>query len=97
MEGCHGPSTALLTRGGESGTAGIQAGSVELQCLAAATRKHLPSPEETLPGQDWSGVPNRAGLGVWALATALVAHCYSKSPSNKGDYRGCLGGGLALF
>lgn len=83
MEGCHGPSTALLTRG-ESVTAGIQAGSVETQCLAAATRKHLPSLQETLPGQDWSGVPtNRAGLGVWALATALVAHCYNKSPSNK--------------
>ncbi|TKC35930.1 hypothetical protein EI555_003965 [Monodon monoceros] len=26
-------------------------------------------------------------MGVWALATVLVVHCYSKSPSNKGDYR----------
>lgn len=45
------------------------------------------APEDTLPGQDsWNGVLSRAGLGVWALATALVVHCYSKSPSSKGDY-----------
>ena len=60
-------------------------------CLAAATWGRLPSPEDTLPGQaSWNGVLSRAGLGVWALATALVVHCYSKSPSSKGDYRDSL-------
>uniref|UniRef100_A0A9L0I5K1 ClpB family mitochondrial disaggregase n=1 Tax=Equus asinus TaxID=9793 RepID=A0A9L0I5K1_EQUAS len=82
--GRPGTSPALLTRGGAA-TGGRQGGRTETQCLAAATWGRLPIPEETLPGQDsWNGVPSRAGLGLWALATALVVHCYSKSPSNKG-------------
>ncbi|XP_014697512.3 mitochondrial disaggregase [Equus asinus] len=81
--GRPGTSPALLTRGGAA-TGGRQGGRTETQCLAAATWGRLPIPEETLPGQDsWNGVPSRAGLGLWALATALVVHCYSKSPSNK--------------
>uniref|UniRef100_A0A3Q2LFB0 ClpB family mitochondrial disaggregase n=1 Tax=Equus caballus TaxID=9796 RepID=A0A3Q2LFB0_HORSE len=81
--GRPGTSPALLTRGGAA-TGGRQGGRTETQCLAAATWGRLPIPEETLPGQDsWNGVPSRAGLGMWALATALVVHCYSKSPSNK--------------
>ncbi|XP_058401671.1 mitochondrial disaggregase isoform X3 [Diceros bicornis minor] len=81
--GRPGTSPALLTRGGTA-TGGRQGGRTETQCLAAATWGRLPNPEETLPGQDsWNGVLNRAGLGIWALATALVVHCYSKSPSNK--------------
>ncbi|XP_007112909.1 mitochondrial disaggregase isoform X3 [Physeter macrocephalus] len=81
--GRPGTSRALLTRGGEA-TGGRQRGGTETPCLAAATWGRLPSPEDTLPGQDsWNGVLNRAGMGVWALATVLVVHCYSKSPSNK--------------
>ncbi|XP_041532342.1 caseinolytic peptidase B protein homolog isoform X1 [Microtus oregoni] len=65
-------------------TGGRRGERTEISCLAAASWGHGPSPEETLPGQDsWNGVPNKAGLGMWALATALVVHCYSKSPSNK--------------
>ncbi|KAM5224537.1 mitochondrial disaggregase [Hipposideros larvatus] len=74
---------ALLTRGGAA-TRGRQRGRTETQCLAAATWGRLPSLEETLPGHDsCNGVPSRAGLGMWALATALVVHCYSKNSSNK--------------
>nr|XP_058924723.1 mitochondrial disaggregase isoform X3 [Kogia breviceps] len=81
--GRPGTSPALLTRGGEA-TGGRQRGGTETPCLATATWGRLPSPEDTLPGQDsWNGVLNRAGMGVWALATVLVVHCYSKSPSNK--------------
>ncbi|XP_059786859.1 mitochondrial disaggregase isoform X3 [Balaenoptera ricei] len=81
--GRPGTSPALLTRGGTA-TAGSQRGGTETPCLAAATWGRLPGPEDTLPGQDsWNGVLNRAGMGVWALATVLVVHCYSKSPSNK--------------
>lgn len=88
--GRGGTSPALLTGGGAA-TGGRQRGRTETPCLTAATWGRLPSPEETLPGQDsWNGVLSRAGLGVWALATALVVHCYSKSPSSKGDYRDSL-------
>ncbi|KAK2491008.1 hypothetical protein MC885_007901, partial [Smutsia gigantea] len=80
--GRPGTYPALLTRG--AATRGRQGGHTETQCLAAATWGRPPFPEEALPEQDtWSGVPGRAGMGVWALATALVVHCYSKSPSNK--------------
>nr|XP_031316123.1 caseinolytic peptidase B protein homolog isoform X2 [Camelus dromedarius] len=81
--GRPGPSPALLTRGGAA-TGGRQRGRTATPCFAAATWGHLPIPEDTLSGPDsWNGVLSRAGLGVWALATALVVHCYSKSPSNK--------------
>ncbi|ELK06779.1 Caseinolytic peptidase B protein like protein [Pteropus alecto] len=81
--GRPGTPLALLTQGGAT-TRGRQGGLTKTQCLAAAAWGCLPCPEETLPGQDsWNRVPNRAGLGMWALATALVVHCYSKSPSNK--------------
>nr|KAF6437274.1 caseinolytic mitochondrial matrix peptidase chaperone subunit B [Molossus molossus] len=83
--GRPGTSLALLTRRGAA-TGGRQGGRTETQCLAAASWGRLPGPEETFPGQYcWNGVPNRAGLGMWALATALVVHCYSKSPSNKDE------------
>uniref|UniRef100_A0A452TTH6 Caseinolytic mitochondrial matrix peptidase chaperone subunit B n=1 Tax=Ursus maritimus TaxID=29073 RepID=A0A452TTH6_URSMA len=76
-------SPVFLPREGAA-TWGRQGGRTETQCLVDATWGRLPSPEETLPGQDsWNGVPNRAGLSMWALATALVVHCYSKNPSNK--------------
>ncbi|XP_034522293.1 caseinolytic peptidase B protein homolog isoform X4 [Ailuropoda melanoleuca] len=76
-------SPVFLPREGAA-TWGRQGGRTETQCLVDATWGRLPSPEETLPGQDsWNGVPSRAGLSMWALATALVVHCYSKSPSNK--------------
>ncbi|XP_041586346.1 caseinolytic peptidase B protein homolog isoform X3 [Vulpes lagopus] len=81
--GRPGSSPAFLTGEGAA-TWGRQGGRPETQCLVAATWGRLPSPEETLLGQDsWNRVPNRAGLSMWALATALVVHCYSKSPSNK--------------
>ncbi|XP_067606322.1 mitochondrial disaggregase isoform X4 [Pseudorca crassidens] len=81
--GRPGTSPALLTREGTA-TGGRQRGGTETPCLAAATWGRIPSPEDTLPGQDsWNGALNRAGMGVWALATVLVVHCYSKSPSNK--------------
>ncbi|XP_012581025.1 PREDICTED: caseinolytic peptidase B protein homolog isoform X1 [Condylura cristata] len=83
VEGCPGISSTLLI-GGRAATGGHQGGRTETPCQAASTWGHLPSPEETLPGHDsWNGVPNRAGVGMWALAMALVVHCYSKSPSNK--------------
>uniref|UniRef100_A0A8C7EVX4 Mitochondrial disaggregase n=1 Tax=Neovison vison TaxID=452646 RepID=A0A8C7EVX4_NEOVI len=76
-------SPAFLPHEGAA-TWGRQGGLTETSCLVAATSGRLPSPEETLPGQDsWNGVPSRAGLSIWALATALVVHCYSKNPSNK--------------
>ena len=91
--GRPGTSPALLTRGGTA-TGGSQRGGTETPCLAAATWGRLPGPEDTLPGQDsWNGVLIRTGMGVWALATVLVVHCYSKSPSNKGDYRDSMGCG----
>uniref|UniRef100_A0A8C0T8R3 Caseinolytic mitochondrial matrix peptidase chaperone subunit B n=1 Tax=Canis lupus familiaris TaxID=9615 RepID=A0A8C0T8R3_CANLF len=81
--GRPGSSPAFLTGEGAA-TWGRQGGRPDTQSLEASTWGRLPSPEETLPGQDsWNGVPNRAGLSMWALATALVVHCYSKSPSNK--------------
>ena len=59
----------------------------EIPYLTAASSESGPSSEEILPGQDsWNGVPNKTGLGMWALAMALVVQCYSKNPSNKGDY-----------
>ncbi|KAM7084940.1 mitochondrial disaggregase isoform 7-T7 [Molossus nigricans] len=83
--GRPGTSLALLTRR-RAATGGRQGGRTETQCLAAASWGRLPGPEETFPGQYcWNGVPNTAGLGMWALATALVVHCYSKSPSNKDE------------
>lgn len=88
--GRPGTYPALFTGGAATG--GRQKGHTETQCLAAATWGRLPFPEEALPEQDtWSAVPGRTGMGMWALATALVVHCYSKSPSNKGDYRHALG------
>ncbi|XP_011849050.1 PREDICTED: caseinolytic peptidase B protein homolog isoform X3 [Mandrillus leucophaeus] len=81
--GRPGTSPALFSGRGAA-TGGRQGGRFDTKCLAAATWGRLLGPEETLPGQDsWNGVPNRARLGMWALATALVVHCYSKSPSNK--------------
>ncbi|XP_054379819.1 mitochondrial disaggregase isoform X2 [Pongo abelii] len=81
--GRPGTSPALFSGRGAA-TGGRQGGRFDTKCLAAATWGRLPGPEETLPGQDsWNGVPSRAGLGMWALAAALVVHCYSKSPSNK--------------
>uniref|UniRef100_A0A2K6GKU1 ClpB family mitochondrial disaggregase n=1 Tax=Propithecus coquereli TaxID=379532 RepID=A0A2K6GKU1_PROCO len=79
------PGTSLaLVHGQGAATGGCRGGRTESQCFTAATWGRFPAPEETLPGQDsWNGVPNKAGLGMWALATALVVHCYSKSPSNK--------------
>uniref|UniRef100_A0A2K5RLX7 Mitochondrial disaggregase n=1 Tax=Cebus imitator TaxID=2715852 RepID=A0A2K5RLX7_CEBIM len=78
-----GTSPALFSGRGAA-TGGRHGGRFDTKCLAAAVWGRLPGPEETLPGQDsWTEVPNRAGLGMWALATALVVHCYSKSPSNK--------------
>nr|XP_012600525.1 caseinolytic peptidase B protein homolog isoform X4 [Microcebus murinus] len=79
------PGTSLaLLHGQGAATWGYWGGRTETQCFTAATWGRRPGPEETLPGQDsWNGVPNKAGLGMWALATALVVHCYSKSPSNK--------------
>ncbi|KAM5182743.1 mitochondrial disaggregase isoform 2-T3 [Callospermophilus lateralis] len=81
--GRPGTSSALpLGRG--AATWGRRGRCIENQLLSAAPCGRLPIPEETLPGQDsWKGVSNRAGLGMWALATALVVHCYSKSSSNK--------------
>ncbi|XP_036882169.2 mitochondrial disaggregase [Manis javanica] len=80
--GRPGTYPALFTGGAATG--GRQKGHTETQCLAAATWGRLPFPEEALPEQDtWSAVPGRTGMGMWALATALVVHCYSKSPSNK--------------
>uniref|UniRef100_A0A673UNU4 Mitochondrial disaggregase n=1 Tax=Suricata suricatta TaxID=37032 RepID=A0A673UNU4_SURSU len=76
-------SPAFLTRRGAA-TWGRQEECTETQCLLAATWERLPGPEDSPPERDsWNGVPNRAGLSMWALATALVVHCYSKSPSNK--------------
>uniref|UniRef100_A0A2K5EAG5 ClpB family mitochondrial disaggregase n=1 Tax=Aotus nancymaae TaxID=37293 RepID=A0A2K5EAG5_AOTNA len=81
--GRPGTSPALLSGRGAA-TAGRHGGRFDTKCLAAAIWGRLPGPEETLPGQDsWTEVLNRAGLGMWALATALVVHCYNKSPSNK--------------
>ncbi|XP_060032866.1 mitochondrial disaggregase isoform X3 [Erinaceus europaeus] len=81
VDGCPGTSPASLCRG--AATWVRQRGGTATPCLAAATWDHLPSSEETLLGRDsWNGAPSRAGLGMWALATALVVHCYSKSPSN---------------
>lgn len=51
--------------------------------LTAASSESGPSSEEILPGQDsWNGVPNKAGLGMWALAMVLAVQCY-KNPFNK--------------
>lgn len=84
--------SSILFPGRGAATGGRHGESTESSCLAAAFWGHGPSPEETLQGQDsWNGVPNKAGLGMWALATALVVHCYNKSPSNKGDYGASLG------
>ncbi|XP_022377625.1 caseinolytic peptidase B protein homolog isoform X2 [Enhydra lutris kenyoni] len=81
--GRPGTSPVFLPHEGAA-TWGRQGGLTETSCLVAATSGRLPSPEETLPGKDsWNGVPSRNGLSMWALATALVVHCYSKNPSNK--------------
>ncbi|XP_006885611.1 PREDICTED: caseinolytic peptidase B protein homolog isoform X2 [Elephantulus edwardii] len=78
------PETAPALLAGRGSAGGSRGGLADTQCFAATMWRRLPSPEETLPAQDgWSGVPNRAGLGMWALATALVVHCYSRNPSNK--------------
>ncbi|KAM5248108.1 mitochondrial disaggregase isoform 2-T2 [Ctenodactylus gundi] len=76
-------SSALLPGPGAA-TWRRQGRFTKTQPLADATWGRFPTPEETLTGQDnWNGVSKMSGLGVWALATALVVHCYSKSPSNK--------------
>ncbi|ELW71851.1 caseinolytic peptidase B protein homolog isoform X2 [Tupaia chinensis] len=81
--GFPGTSPALPSGRGAA-TGGRRGGRTETQHFAAATAERLPVPEETFPEPDsWNGVPSRAGLGMWALAAALVVHCYSKSPSNK--------------
>ncbi|KAM5316505.1 mitochondrial disaggregase isoform 3-T3 [Glossophaga mutica] len=81
--GRPGTSLALITRRGAI-TGGRQGRHPETQCLATATGGRLPSSEETLSGHDcWNELPNRVGLGMWALATALVVHCYGKNPSSK--------------
>ncbi|XP_035884752.1 caseinolytic peptidase B protein homolog isoform X3 [Phyllostomus discolor] len=81
--GRPGTSLALITRRGAA-TGGHQGRLLETQCLAAAPGGHLPSSKETLSGHDcWNELPNRVGMGMWALATALVVHCYSKTPSSK--------------
>lgn len=73
-------------------TGGRRGERTEIPYLTAASSGRGPNPEETLPGQDsWNGVPNKAGLGMWALAMALVVQCYNKNPSNKGDYGAKLG------
>nr|XP_021496646.1 caseinolytic peptidase B protein homolog isoform X2 [Meriones unguiculatus] len=78
-----GASSVVFPRRGAA-TGGRRGECTESPCLTAASWGRGSSPEETLPGQDsWDGVPNKAGLGMWALATALVVHCYNKSPSNK--------------
>ncbi|XP_036924487.1 caseinolytic peptidase B protein homolog [Sturnira hondurensis] len=83
LGGRPGTSLALITRRGAA-TGGHQGRRPETQCLAAATEGHLPSSEETLSGHDcWNELPDRVRLGMWALATALVVHCYSKNPSSK--------------
>ncbi|KAM6159272.1 LOW QUALITY PROTEIN: mitochondrial disaggregase [Rhynchocyon petersi] len=81
------PETApTLLTGRGAGTGGSRVGLAETQCFATTMWGRFPCPEETLPGQDgWSGVSKRAGLGMWALATALLVHCYSKNPSNKDE------------
>ncbi|XP_040613659.1 caseinolytic peptidase B protein homolog isoform X3 [Mesocricetus auratus] len=80
-------ASCVVVPGRGAATGGRRGERTEISCLAVASGGRGPSPEETLPGQDswdsWNGVPNKAGLGMWALATALVVHCYSKSPSNK--------------
>ncbi|XP_051048356.1 caseinolytic peptidase B protein homolog isoform X2 [Phodopus roborovskii] len=77
-------ASSTLFPGRGAATGGRRGERTEISCLAAAWWGRGPSPEETFPGQDsWNGVPNKAGLGMWALATALVVHCYNKSPSNK--------------
>ncbi|XP_078013113.1 mitochondrial disaggregase isoform X2 [Phascolarctos cinereus] len=65
------------------GAVSWRSGDGQPQGFGAATWGRLPVPEESRWSGRWSGVPNAAGLGVWALASALVAHCYSKSPANK--------------
>ncbi|XP_036282588.1 caseinolytic peptidase B protein homolog isoform X2 [Pipistrellus kuhlii] len=78
-------SLASLTRRGAA-TGGRHGRRTETQCLAVASWGRLPGPEDTFPGQNcWNGDPTRARLGMWALATALVVHCYSKSPSSKDE------------
>lgn len=85
-------ASSISFPGRGAATRGRRGERTEISCLAAASWGHGPSLEETLPGQDsWNGVPNKTGLGMWALATALVVHCYNKSPSNKGDYGASLG------
>nr|XP_045001832.1 caseinolytic peptidase B protein homolog [Jaculus jaculus] len=83
--GRPGASSALLPGPGAS-SRGRRPPRTGISCLAASTWGHrtCPEDEETLSEQDsWNGAPHRTGLGIWALATALVVHCYSKSPSNK--------------
>lgn len=83
-------STLFLGRGAATG--GRRGEHTEIPYMTAASSGRGPSLEETLPGQDsWNGVPNKAGLGMWALAVALVVQCYNKNPSNKGDYGAKLG------
>lgn len=82
-----GASSSVLFPGRGAATGGRRGERTEIPYLTAASSGRGPSPEETLPGQDsWNGVPNKAGLGMWALAMALVVQCYNKNPSNKGDY-----------
>lgn len=85
-------ASCIVFPGRGAATWGRRGERTEISYLAAASWGRGSSLEETLPGQDsWNGVPNKTGLGMWALATALVVHCYSKSPSNKGDYGASLG------
>lgn len=74
-------STFVPGRG--AATWGRRGERTEIPYLTAASSERGPSPEETLPGQDsWNGVPNKAGLGMWALAMVLAVQCY-KNPFNK--------------
>ncbi|XP_008758018.1 mitochondrial disaggregase isoform X1 [Rattus norvegicus] len=77
-------ASSVLFPGRGAATGGRRGERTEIPYLTAASSGRGPSPEETLPGQDsWNGVPNKAGLGMWALAMALVVQCYNKNPSNK--------------
>ncbi|XP_051005030.1 caseinolytic peptidase B protein homolog isoform X2 [Acomys russatus] len=72
-------ASSILFPGRVAATGGRHGERTEIPCLAAASWGRGSN-----PGQDsWDGVPNKAGLGMWALASALVVHCYSKNPSNK--------------
>lgn len=85
--GVRSGASSILFPGRGAATGGRRGERTEIPYLAAASWGGGSS-----PGQDsWNGVPNKAGLGMWALASALVVHCYSKNSSNKGNYDTSLG------